>query len=146
MKQANLGRSFPERAWHDGPGLGPAIKRRQDGLILKALSDSNRQAITREFGCMQAIVFKRGWRITCSTEHLVLTRAKPKSAPSSRIGFAIFKQKSGEVAGLASCYVTNLRNGHTAWLLGTISREILCFPPIPSSCSHNASNRIFTGL
>jgi len=95
---------------------------------------------------MQAISLKRRWRSPlCITCHGTLgaDESQAEICPELTLPLRHFKAESGEGGGLDSCYVTCLRHGHTAWLLGSVSRRNLCLPSIPGSCSDDSS---YTGV
>jgi hypothetical protein len=126
-------RSFPEGAWHDQTAprwIGPEV-----------LSDSNRQAATREFGCMQAIVLNADGEPRCISCHGAFGADESQADICSELTrrYAILQQKSGEGGGLVSRYVTCLRHGHTAWFVRHHQPRNLCLHLVPSSCSHDTS-------
>jgi hypothetical protein len=111
---------------------------------LEVVSDSNRQAMTKRFGCMQAIVLKADGeprRISCHGA-FVADEGQARYLPRAQAPLRHFKAESGEGGGLVSCYVTCLRHGHTAWWLGSISRQIYAFHVSRALASQR---RVFAG-
>ena len=91
---------------------------------------------------MQAIVFQRRWRAhgaSAATEHLVLTRAQPIPAPSSRADTPFKSRIWGRWRPrFLLCYMSPSRTDGMACQAPSAEKNY-AFPLSPSACNHDAS-------